>query len=151
MADSKFSDIINASLEKVKEFSNSETVIGDPITVGATTIIPVSRITMGFASGGVDYASKKSRENTGHGNSFGGGGGTGVNITPIAFLVISETGAVEILPITGYEENGSVDKITSLIERSPEILTRLRNVFTKKSAKKEASDEIAVEDEGAEE
>ncbi len=151
MADSKFSDIINASLEKVKEFSSSETVIGDPIAVGSTTIIPVSRITMGFASGGVDYAGKKPREGAGRGNNFGGGGGTGVNITPIAFLVVSETGAVEILPVTGYEETGSVDKITSLIERSPEILTRLKNVFTKKSDKKDAGEEISVEDEGAEE
>ena len=58
MADSKFSDIIRASLEKVKEFANSETVIGEPITVGGTTIIPVSRVTRGFASGGFDYGAK---------------------------------------------------------------------------------------------
>ena len=54
MAESKFSDIINASLEKVKDFTSTETVIGEPISVGGTTIIPVSRITMGFASGGID-------------------------------------------------------------------------------------------------
>lgn len=150
MADSKFSDIINASLEKVKEFASSETVIGDPITVGGTTIIPVSRITMGFASGGVDYAGKKARETVPKPNNFGGGGGTGVNITPIAFLVVSEGGTVEILPITGYEENSSVDKITSLIERSPDILSRLRDVFTKKKPSGSEEGEIAVDD-GAEE
>ena len=148
MADSKFSDIINASLQKVKEFANSETVIGEPITVGATTIIPVSRITMGFASGGVDYAGKKQREPApARANNFGGGGGTGVNITPIAFLVISESGTTELLPITGYDEGSSVEKIASLIERSPDILSRLRDVFTKK---KDSSSEIRVEDESAE-
>ena len=145
MADNKFSDIINASLQKVKEFANSETVIGEPITVGGTTIIPVSRITMGFASGGVDYAGKKQREVAqNRPNNFGGGGGTGVNITPIAFLVISESGTTELLPITGYDEGNSVEKIASLIERSPDILSRLRDVFTKK---KERSSEIRVEDE----
>lgn len=145
MAESKFSDIINSSLQKVKEFTNSETVIGDPITVGETTIVPVSRITMGFASGGIDYAGKKRREQqSANPNNFGGGGGTGVNITPIAFLVISEGGAVDILPITGYEENSSVDKITSLIEHSPDILARLRDVFTKK--KKNKDEKITVED-----
>ncbi len=148
MADNKFSDIINASLEKVKEFSSSETVIGDPITVGGTTIIPVSRITMGFASGGVDYAGKKTKEaQATHPNNFGGGGGTGVNITPIAFLIIPETGTAELLPITGYDEGGSVDKITSLIERSPDILSRLRDVFTKKKdTKDKKGDGIDVED-----
>ncbi len=134
MAESKFSDIINASLQKVKEFSNSETVVGEPIKVGETTIIPVSRITMGFASGGIDYAGKKQREGAAASkpNNFGGGGGTGVNITPIAFLVINASGSTEILPITGYNENDSVEKITGLIERSPEILSKLKDVFVKK-------------------
>lgn len=145
MAESKFSDIINSSLQKVKEFANSETVIGDPIKIGETTIVPVSRITMGFASGGIDYAGKKHREQASKPNNFGGGGGTGVNITPIAFLVITEGGAVDILPITGYDDNNSVERITSLIERSPDILARLRDVFSRKKNGK--SDKIAVEDE----
>ncbi len=136
MAESKLGDIISTSLEKIKEFTNSETVVGEPITVGTTTIIPVSKITMGFASGGVDYSTKKAHKEPSappsKPHNFGGGGGTGVNITPIAFLVISEDGRTEILPITGYEENGSVDKITSLIERSPEILERLKGVFSRK-------------------
>ena len=149
MADSKFSDIIRASLEKVKEFANSETVIGDPITVGGTTIIPVSRVTMGFASGGIDYGAKKPKETTARPNNFGGGGGTGVNITPIAFLVLSENGTVEVLPITGYDDGGSVDKIASLIERSPDILSRLRDVFTKKKSKNQ--EDIKVEDTAEEE
>lgn len=150
MAESKFSDIINASLQKIKEFANSETVVGEPLTVGGTTIIPVSRITMGFASGGLDYAGKKQREATiAKPNNFGGGGGTGVNIVPIAFLVISESGNVDVLPITNADDNTTVDKIASLIERSPEILSRLRDVFTKKKPKQ--TTEIAVEDAESEE
>ena len=151
MAESKFSDIINASLQKIKEFASSETVFGEPLTVGTTTIVPVSRVTMGFASGGVDYAGKKQREAaTARPNNFGGGGGTGVNIVPIAFLVISESGSVEVLPITGSGDGAtSIDKIAALIERSPEILSRLRDVFKKKKAAE--SGEITVEDAETEE
>ena len=150
MAESKFSDIINASLQKIKEFASSETIFGEPLTVGTTTIIPVSRVTMGFASGGVDYAGKKQRDTaTSHPNNFGGGGGTGVNIVPIAFLVVSENGGVEVLPIAGNSDSSSIDKIASLIDRSPEILSRLRDVFKKK--KPAGSDEITVEDTEAEE
>ncbi len=140
MADSKFSDIIESSLEKIKEFTGTETVIGEPVMVGDTTVIPVSRITMGFASGGIDYAAKKAGKEapSKNPNNFGGGGGTGVNITPIAFLVISPTGGAEVLPITGYNDSTSVDKITGLIERSPEILSRLKDVFAKK--KKDAAE-----------
>ena len=148
MSDSKFSDIINSSLQNVKEFAGTETVIGEPITVAGTTIIPVSRISMGFASGGVDYASRKTKEIPSHSNNFGGGGGTGVSITPIAFLVISENGATDILPITGYDEGGSVERIASLIERSPDILARMRDVFSKKkkTAKDKKDNEITVDD-----
>ncbi len=152
MADSKFSDIINSSLQKMKEFSNSETVIGEPIKIGETTIVPVSKITMGFASGGIDYAGKKQREGAAalKPNNFGGGGGTGVNITPIAFLVISGTGTTEILPIIGYDENNSVEKITGLIERSPDILAKLRNVFTKKKGEASSSNEDEDEEKDTE-
>ena len=149
MADSNFSDIINASLQNVKEFANSETVIGEPISVGGTTIIPVSRISMGFASGGIDYALKKKKDvQPARANNFGGGGGTGVNITPIAFLVLSESGNVSVMPITGYEDSSSIDKITSLIEHSPDILERLRDVFAKKKRdrKTEQENEIEVDD-----
>ena len=136
MAETKLSDIIGTSLEKIKEFADSETVVGDPISVGETTIIPVSKISMGFASGGIDYngKNKSQKESSGakqNASNFGGGGGTGVNITPIAFLVISSSGSVDILPITQNTSNDSVEKITSLIERSPEILQRIKNVFVK--------------------
>ena len=133
MAESKLSDIIGTSLEKIKDFADSETVVGEPINAGGVTIIPVSKISMGFASGGIDYNGKnknvKEMPNAKAAN-FGGGGGTGVSITPIAFLVISSAGNVEILPVTQHENN-SVEKITSLIERSPDIIQRLKNVFTK--------------------
>ena len=80
MSENKLSDIIGTSLEKIKALVDGETVIGNPIqTPNGTTVIPVSKISMGFASGGIDYTGKKAPV-----QNFGGGGGTGVTVTPIS-------------------------------------------------------------------
>ena len=149
MADSKLNDIIGTSLEKIKALADGETVIGNPITTpNGTTVIPVSKISMGFASGGIDYTGKKNRENDKQ--NFGGGGGTGVTVAPVAFLIISAEGDIQLLPITAPSQGGTVDtvdKVTSFIERSPELLERIKRVFTsdKKSQKKEAAEDVAKE------
>ncbi len=142
MSENKLTDIIGTSLEKIKEFAGAETVVGSPISAGKVTIIPISKISMGFASGGIDYNAKnKSKEASGtKATNFGGGGGTGVNVTPVAFLVVHADGRVEVLPIVN-DANDSVEKITSLIERSPEILQRLKDVFKRKD--KDADDTSA--------
>lgn len=142
MSENKLTDIIGTSLEKIKEFAGSETVVGSPINAGKVTIIPVSKISMGFASGGIDYNAKNKAKETASAKAtnFGGGGGTGVNVTPVAFLVVQADGRVEVLPIVN-DANDSVEKITSLIERSPEILQRLKDVFKRKD--KEADDASA--------
>ena len=136
-------EMMGASIEKVKEIAGTETVIGDPIyTPNGTMILPVSKLSMGFASGGVDSTSKKQEKPK---TSFGGGGGTGVSVTPIAFLIVSADGKIDLVPITSPQNVDTVDKIAALIERSPEILENLKNVFKKdkKSAKKEESTEEA--------
>ena len=139
MSENKLTDLIDTSLEKIKQFAESETVVGAPITVGEITIVPVSKISMGFASGGIDYNGKK-EQNSSKATNFGGGGGTGVNVSPVAFLVINPTGKVEVLPIVN-DSNDSVEKITSLIERSPEILSRLKDVFKSKKNKDENTED----------
>lgn len=130
-------EMMGASIEKVKEIAGTETVIGDPIyTPNGTMILPVSKLSMGFASGGVDSTSKKQEKPK---TSFGGGGGTGVSVTPIAFLIVSAEGKIDLVPITPAQNVDTVDKIAALIERSPEILENLKNVFKKdkKASKKE--------------
>ena len=130
-------EMMGASIERVKEIAGTETVIGDPIyTPNGTMILPVSKLSMGFASGGVDSTSKKQEKPK---TSFGGGGGTGVSLTPIAFLIVSAEGKIDLVPITSAQNVDTVDKIAALIERSPEILENLKNVFKKdkKASKKE--------------
>ena len=123
-------EMMGASIEKVKEIAGTETVIGDPIyTPNGTMILPVSKLSMGFATGGIDSTSKKIEKPK---TSFGGGGGTGVTVTPIAFLVISAEGKIDLVPISAPQNIDTVDKIAALIERSPEIIGRIKAIFKKK-------------------
>ena len=142
MADTNIGSIIGSAVDNLKELAGTETVIGNPIiTPNGTTVIPVSKISIGIASGGVDYQSKKPQAKSG--KNFGGGGGTGVNIAPVAFLILSPDGKVELLPIASSGGNATVDKITSLIERSPDIIEKLKGVFVKKKPETNDVEQIA--------
>ena len=134
---------LDSALESIKELAGTGTVIGDPITTpSGTVIIPVSKVSMGIATGGLDYG-KKSAEKAPDGQkrpagkSFGGGGGTGISVTPVAFLVVGRVGA-DVPPA------GPVESLASLIEKSPDILSRLRGVFKSfKGDKSEDSGAVA--------
>lgn len=142
MAETNIGSIIGTAVDNLKELAGTETVIGNPIvTANGTTVIPVSKISLGIASGGVDYNSKKPQAK--HDKNFGGGGGTGVNIAPVAFLIVSPDGRVELLPITAGGGDNKIDKITSFIERSPEILEKIKGVFIKKKTDTSDVEEIA--------
>lgn len=119
------SDIIKASMEGIKSFTDMETVIGNAITTpSGVTVIPVSKVAMGIATGGIDYGDKKAVEK----QNFGGGGGTGLSITPVAFLTVGRDAEVSLIHIN----NGSsdIDKITNLIERSPEIIEKIKEALS---------------------
>lgn len=125
MSETKMSDIIRASLEGIRELNDIETAIGNAITTkSGVTVIPVSRVTMGIATGGVDYATKKLTSP----QSFGGGGGTGMTVTPIAFLTVSPDAKVELIPINSKESD--VDKVTRLIESTPDIIGRIKGLLS---------------------
>lgn len=133
MNESKIGDIIRASVENIKSTFDANTVIGEPITTAnGTVVIPVSKLNIGFVSGGVDYSGKTP---TPKGN-FGGGGGTGVSITPVAFLIISPEGKVDLLNVNDQPRNmDPVSQIIGAIERSPELIEKLKTVFSKSENK----------------
>lgn len=142
MAESKINDIIKVSLEKIKDIVGAETIIGSPIeTAGGTTIIPVSKVAVGFASGGLDYdADKQDKDKKPSllaSASFSGGGGTGISVSPIGFLVVGKDGRVELLTVDNPSAGDTVDKLVSVIERSPEIIARVKSAFTKKGEDEE--------------
>lgn len=157
---SKLSELIEASLRKIKDLAESDTVVGKPITTpDGTTILPVSKISVGVVNGGLDYSGKRrskdgAKEYSDGEPHFGGGGGAGISMSPIAFLIVSPSGAVELLPLTSSPaaSTSSVDRIASLIERSPEILEKAKSVFAKKKTDGDANGtedvaDASVEDE----
>ncbi len=131
MSDNKMSEIIRASVEGLKSSFDANTIIGEAITTAnGTVVIPVSKLSVGFATGGIDYLGKKAAP-TGN-NNFGGGGGSGLSVNPVAFLVISPTGTVELLNVNESKEPAdAVSQIINAIERSPELIEKFKEVFSK--------------------
>lgn len=141
MNENKVNDLIEGTLGQIRELAGTETVVGDPIyTPNGTLILPVSKISMGFATGGLDFG-KKDSDSDKKQSRFGGGGGTGVTVSPVAFLIITAEGKIDLIPVTDSKSVTTLDKVTDLIERSPEILKKLKDVFVQKKETKETEAE----------
>mgnify|MGYP000240612113 CR=1 FL=1 len=126
------SDMMTNSMSKIRDMIDVNTVVGDPITTpGGVTIIPVTKVSIGYASGGSDFTTKNTPAN--RDNPFGGGAGGSVKITPIAFLVIRD-GNVRMLPVA-EPASTSMDR---LIEQLPDLLDKAEHYFAEKKAAKEA-------------
>jgi len=157
MNESKISEMIATSLEQIREIAGSDTVTGKPIqTNNGTVIIPVSKISMGYASGGVDYLPKAaSKEQSAQSKTapsrvaFSGGGGTGISITPLCFLVVKADGDVTMLNVidnrTAPAASTVVDSISGLLEKSPDIIAKLRSSLSKPKTAEDLDDEIIAE------
>lgn len=157
--ENRISELISASLEKIREVVDVNTVVGDPMTVsGGVTIIPVSKVVVGTASGGLDYFSKNlpSTEKTDP-HSFGGGGGVGMNVVPLGFLTVRESGRVEFISVSTAGPSSTavsiVDTVTDFLDRSPELIERFRVIIRnisdavdkKKDAKKNESSPVPTD------
>ena len=119
------SNILDASLNGIRNFSEVQNAIGRPIlTPGGMTVIPVSRVSVGCASGGVDLPAKKNAAQDG----FGGGGGSGVSVTPIAFLTISADDTIRLIPVE-EPQNSSIGRVADLIEQAPEIAAKIKKAI----------------------
>ncbi len=124
MTENKMSEIIRTSLEGIHGFSNNQTIIGEAInTPSGVTVIPVSKVTIGLATGGIDYGEKRHSAQ----QSFGGGG-TGISITPLAFLTVSPLAEVKLIPIAS--PNDSIARITDLIEHAPELVEKIKGALS---------------------
>ena len=125
MSEHPINDLMQTSMQKLREMVDVNTIVGQPIrTDDGTTIIPVSKVTFGFGSAGSDFPSAKPKD------MFGGGSGGGVSISPIAFLVISN-GNVRLLQLAGSDENGTTDRIINMV---PDVVDKVSGLFqTKKS------------------
>mgnify|MGYP000910986566 FL=1 len=135
MANHPIEGMMDTTLEKIKQMVDVNSVVGDPITSpDGTVIVPVSKISYGFASGGSDLPSKSPEKQL-----FGGGTGAGVTINPVAFLTISG-GSVKLLRVD--PGNTSADRI---IELAPELVDKVSSLL-KKDGKKSGDKTAAASD-----
>ena len=123
-------NMMGSSMEKIKEMVDVNTVIGDPIHVNdGVTIIPVSKVKVGYAGGGSEFAAKNYPTNKN--NPFGGGCGAGVTITPMAFLVIKGD-SVRMMPVAA-PANTTADRVVELV---PDVLDKISNFVDSHTEKK---------------
>lgn len=118
--------IIDSSLEQIRSMISANTVLGEPVYIGdRMVIIPISRVSIGFASGGLDLPQKGSNEK----KNFGGGGGTGVTVSPLGFMVVDKSGKVEIMHMTD-EKATAIEQVADLIDHAPQIIERIKSAIT---------------------
>ncbi len=138
MSDHPINSLMDTTMNKIKEMVDVNTIIGDPITSpDGTIIIPVSKVSYGFASGGSDFPTKNENK-----DCFGGGSGAGVTIQPVAFLTVYQ-GKVNLMPIEKFD--GAADRVVGMV---PDLVDKVTGLFKKDKSKKadDADAEAADED-----
>lgn len=121
MSEAHIEGVLNTTLEKLKTLVDVNTIIGEQIvTPDGTVIIPISKVTFGFASGGSDLPTSKPKD------LFGGGSGAGVTIQPLAFLVIAPGSGVKLLQMEQY--SNSVDRAVKMM---PDVIDQVASLFHK--------------------
>ena len=122
------SEMMETSMDKIRQMVDSNTIVGKPITTeDGITILPVSKVSFGFASGGTDFNGK----NAANKDLFGGGSGAGVNIQPVAFLVIKD-GCVRTIQLSD-----NADTINRALTMLPELVDKVAALIKKDEKKEE--------------
>lgn len=132
--DKSVNALLGVTMDKVKEMVDVDTVIGNPIVTDGVTLIPVSKVTYGFAGGGSDLPNKTGKQ------LFGGGSGAGITVTPIAFLSIKD-GNVNVLPLV--TQPNAVD---SLVSKLPDAINQLSVDAARRKEEKAARKAAEKED-----
>lgn len=130
----KVGAVLDVTVDKMRAMADSSTIIGDPIVVDGITMIPVSKVSYGFASGGSDFASSKTP-----GGLFAGGGGGGMTVTPVAFITVNAKGETGVLNIGGSNSEVAMGVAERALVMAPELVELVKNLF--KKDKKEESEE----------
>ncbi len=127
MAEHPINGLMGVTMDKIRELVNSDTIIGEPVSLpDGTTILPVSKVTFGVATGGSDFAAKQSKE------LFGGGSGAGVTVAPVAFLVVKD-GNVRTIQLA--DPNNSLERAITML---PELVDKLAALLKKEKPEAQA-------------
>lgn len=125
----KLPGMLESTVQKIKEMVDVNSVIGEPITTpDGVTIIPVSKVSVGFGGGGSDFA--KGKDASGD-LPFGGGVGGGVNVTPVCFLIVKD-GNVRMMPVA-TPANTTADRIVEMV---PDTLDKITTFFDSRAEQK---------------
>lgn len=135
-------ELMSTTMEKIKTMMDSNTIIGEPIQTGDVTLIPVSKLSFGFAGGGSDFVTKNQKP--GMDNTFGGGSGASAKLEPVAFVIIRGE-SVKLLPVAPPPAT-TADRI---IETVPEVVDKV-TAFIEKQQEKKAQNERKAEPDLAE-
>ena len=120
------SELMRSTIEKIHELVDTNVIVGQPInTPDGVTLIPISRVNFAFGSGGGDYGKAQPHQ-------FGGGGGAGVKIDPVAFLTIKD-GVTRVLPVAVPP----VSTLDRIVEMAPDLMDKAEQFFEKKKAERE--------------
>ncbi|MEW5875970.1 MAG: spore germination protein GerW family protein [Candidatus Zixiibacteriota bacterium] len=122
MASNNIMDLLQGIIGELKAIAKSETVVGQPVQAGDRTVIPVTRITVGFGAGGGEDTQ------SGKGPRFGGGGGGGAVIDPVAFLVLDK----DKVSLVTARQKGAFEKV---MEAAPDVLATIKSFASKKDDK----------------
>lgn len=119
------SDLMATTMEKIRDMMDANTVVGKPIEAGGVTVIPVSKISLGYGSGGSDFAQKNQKPDKS--NAFGGGAGMGVSISPVSFLIIKD-GNVRVVSV----EQPAPTAVERVIDMVPDVVDKVGTVVSNK-------------------
>lgn len=123
--------LMNAAMDKVRLMADANTVVGEPIVAGEVTLIPISRVSIGVGVGGSDFVSKNQKRPEAD-SCFGGGTGAGMNIDPIAFLVVRGD-TVRVLPMLPPAD-GALGRVMDMV---PELVDKITDFVEKQQDKKD--------------
>ena len=134
MSEHPIQGMMSTTMQKIREMVDVNTIVGEPITSpDGTLIIPVSKVSFGFASGGSDIPSKQPKD------IFGGASGAGVSIQPLAFLVVYQ-GNVKLLQMTNDENTAN-----NVVNMVPEVIDKISELFKKEKTGKPEKQETVEE------
>ena len=125
MKEDKLDEMIGSSLNGIKQIADLDSVIGSAIqTPSGVTVIPISKISAGFASGGFDVGGKSFAKS----NGYGAGGGTGLSITPIGFITVDPMCNVKLISVT--EQSNDLENLAKIIDKAPDLIDKIKDVLT---------------------
>ena len=127
MSEHPIQGMMATAMQSIKEMVDVNTIVGTPVeTKDGTVIIPISKVSFGFAAGGSDIPAKIDYKNE---NNFGGGSGAGVSIQPVAFMVVGEN-QIKLLPV-----NTSENPVGKIVDYIPDAIEKITNLVSKKEKK----------------